>query len=132
MSQSNGPKAAATDSDVDLDVALIVGTLSSDPVRRELPSGTTMCTLEVTARSDEGQARSVPVVQFDPPKRLERLAKGDRVVVAGAVVRRFFRAGGATVSRTEVTAGWVKRDTKASRRELERWGNGHLGDIAED
>ncbi|MCP3937558.1 MAG: single-stranded DNA-binding protein [Actinomycetia bacterium] len=130
MSQPKAPKAATT-SAADLDAALVVGTLSSDPVWRELPSGTTMCTLEVTTRSGEGHARSVPIVQFDPPRRLDRLAKGDRVVVAGAVVRRFFRTGGATVSRTEVTATWVKRETSASRRELVRWGTDHLANTAD-
>ena len=44
---------------------------------------------------------SVPAAWFDPPPGAV-FEQGDEVVVAGIVKRRFFRAGGATQSRTEV------------------------------
>jgi single-strand DNA-binding protein len=87
--------------------------LSRDPEHRQLPSGDRLAALEVTVRPDaaEGAARpkaeSVPVAWFDPPRAVARLAAGDDVVVVGRVRRRFYRAGGATVSRTEVVADRV-------------------------
>ncbi|MGY6499687.1 MAG: single-stranded DNA-binding protein [Acidimicrobiales bacterium] len=88
---------------------LLAGTLSSDPVRRELPSGDVWWTYEVTIRDETRTTESVPVVLVGgrPP----RLGSGDPIVVVGRVRRRFFRAGGATSSRTEVVAHRVVRAT---------------------
>jgi single-strand DNA-binding protein len=47
------------------------------------------------------------VAWFDPPASAATFAAGDDVVVVGRVRRRFFRAGGATASRTEVVADRV-------------------------
>jgi single-strand DNA-binding protein len=91
----------------DLDLAVIVGTLSSDPVHQDLPSGSRLVRYEVTVR-DRTPADTVPVTWFDPA-RPPKLAEGDRVVVVGRVRRRFFRAGGATRSATEVVATSVCR-----------------------
>ncbi len=91
----------------DIDVAVIVGQLSSDPVSTVLPSGSVLHRYEVTARH-AGGTDTVPVAWFDP-SRPPRLVAGDRVVVAGRVRRRFFRAGGATRSSTEVVAESVCR-----------------------
>ena len=45
---------------------------------------------------------------------------GDEGVAVGLVRRRFFRAGGATISRTEVVADVVARaDTRTADRALE-------------
>jgi single-strand DNA-binding protein len=48
-------------------------------------------------------------------------AAGDEVVVVGTVRRRFFRAGGATQSRTEVLADKVVRAsrTRAAQKLIE-------------
>jgi single-strand DNA-binding protein len=91
----------------DLDVAVLIGRLSCDPVVTELPSGSVLHRYEVTARHDAG-TDSVPVAWFDP-KRAPKLVAGDRVTVVGRVRRRFFRAGGATRSATEVLATSVTR-----------------------
>jgi single-strand DNA-binding protein len=91
----------------DLDLAVVVGSLSSDPVATTLPSGSTLIRYEVTVR-DVAPADTVPVSWFDP-SRPPALAGGDRVVVVGRVRRRFFRAGGATRSATEVVASSVTR-----------------------
>jgi hypothetical protein len=53
------------------------------------------------------RAESVPVAWFEPPAAASSLKVGDDVVVVGRVRRRFFRAGGATASRTEVVAAAV-------------------------
>ena len=92
---------------VDIDVAIVIGTLSRDPVVTELPSGSTLHRYEVTARHAAG-TDTVPVAWFDP-RRPPSLAAGDRVTVVGRVHRRFFRAGGATRSATEVVASSVTR-----------------------
>ena len=89
----------------DLNLVVVRGTLSSDPVRRELPSGDVIHTYEVTVRRSEGRADTVPVARTG--ERAPDLAAGDAVVVTGVVRRRFFRAGGATASRTEVVADHV-------------------------
>jgi single-strand DNA-binding protein len=91
-----------------MNIALLWGTLSSDPVERTLPSGTRVLNYEVTTQGGEGPAGSAPVAWFDPPRRLPAVAKGDEVVVIGEVRRRFFRtATGVTASRTEVVADKV-------------------------
>ncbi len=94
-------------SEPDLDLAVLVGTLSSDPVEQTLPSGSVLVRYEVTVR-DRTPADTVPVCWVDP-RRPPSLAVGDRVVVVGRVRRRFFRAGGATRSATEVLASSVSR-----------------------
>ena len=82
-------------------------------------------TLEVTTRPPRGgpsPSRSAGRVR---PTGVLRLEEGDAVVVTGRVRRRFFRAGGATASRTEVVADAVwpahhrARVTRAVDRALE-------------
>lgn len=112
MPTHDSPVPASPDLDpdagLDLDLAVVRGTLSTDPVLVELASGSTLHRYEVTARHEHG-TDSVPVVWFDA-RRPPRLEAGDRVLVAGRVRRRFFRAGGTTRSATEVVADTVTRD----------------------
>ena len=97
-----------------MNIVLIEGQLSSDPRRRDLPSGSALHSYEVSTR-DGGVTRSVPVVWIDPV-RPPRLSDGDHVVVIGSIRRRFFRAGGAVASRTEVEAEVVARPGSARAR----------------
>ena len=85
-----------------MNVVILRGTLSSDPVSRELASGSVLVSLELTTTVDE-VAVSVPVAWFDPAKEVA-FAAGDALVVTGTVRRRFFRSAGRTQSRTEVVA----------------------------
>lgn len=96
-----------------LDLAVIAGVLSRDPVVTELPSGTRLHRYEVTVR-DRSPADSVPVAWFDP-QRPPALAAGDAVVVVGRVRRRFYRSGGATRSATEIEAERVARRSTVAR-----------------
>jgi single-strand DNA-binding protein len=82
-----------------------------------LPSGSAIVNLEVTTLVDEVSV-SVPVVV--EAAAVECVA-GDEIVVVGTVRRRFFRAGGATQSRTEVLAEKVVRAsrTRASQKLIE-------------
>jgi single-strand DNA-binding protein len=88
-------------------LAIVQGTLSSDPRRRELPSGDEVMNYEITTEID-GLRTSVPVAWFSP-KRPPAVAQGDAVVAVGFVRRRFFQAGGGAASRTEVVAEVVAR-----------------------
>ena len=90
-------------------LVVLRGVLSRDPEVRELPSGDALVAYDVTVRpeapaGEAPRAESVPVAWFDPPAAATAMAAGDEVVVVGRVRRRFFRAGGATASRTEVVA----------------------------
>jgi single-strand DNA-binding protein len=84
-------------------LVVLRGTLAAEVRIRELPSGSVLGQFDVTTR-DDGGTQSVPVAWFDPPGTLVDLAVGTELVVVGSVRRRFFRAGGATQSRTEVVA----------------------------
>ncbi len=95
-------------------VVLLRGTLSNDPVVRELPSGGTVTQVELTTRVD-GRAVSVPVAVH---QQTVSVGAGDNVVVVGHVSRRFFRAAGVTQSRTEVVATEVVKATR--KRTVER------------
>ena len=83
-------------------LSVLVGSLSRDPELRRLPSGDEILALELTVRPDGRPAESVPLAWPAPPARAARWTTGEELVVVGRVRRRFFRAGGATQSRTEV------------------------------
>ena len=107
-----------------MNVVILRGTLSSDPVSRELASGSVLVSLELTTTVDEA-AVSVPVAWFDPAKEVT-FAAGDALVVTGSVRRRFFRSEGRTQSRTEVVAtdvlpaGRARQVTAALARAMAR------------
>lgn len=87
-----------------MNVVVLQGTLSREPEVRALPSGSEVVGFEVTTRREGERATTVPVAWTDAPAAVRKLAIGAEVVVTGEVRRRFFRAGGATASRTEVVA----------------------------
>ena len=99
-----------------MNVVVLQGVLSRTPEIRELSSGSTLVSFDVSTPTDEGMA-SVPVAWFDP-RTTAVFDAGDEVVVVGQVRRRFFRSGAATQSRTEVVAQGVVRARQ--RRAVER------------
>lgn len=99
-----------------MNVAVLCGALSRAPEVRVLPSGDRLVAYEVTIRPPQGKAESVPVAWPDAPGWAERFPAGAEVVVVGRVRRRFFRAGGATSSRTEVVAHAVRKAGTAAAR----------------
>jgi single-strand DNA-binding protein len=104
-------------------LVVLRGTVAAEPRVRELPSGSVLAQFDVTTR-DDGGTQSVPVAWFDPPGATARFEAGAEVVVVGSVRRRFFRAGGATQSRTEVVAEKVvpARRGRDARRVLDAAG----------
>jgi single-strand DNA-binding protein len=106
--------------EVVMNLVMLSGHLSSDPTVRELQSGSVLMTFELTTKVDETSV-SVPLVWFDPPKKINVNA-GDEVTAVGSVRRRFYRAGGATQSRTEVVVVQLGRVTdKRSLAAQEKW-----------
>jgi single-stranded DNA-binding protein len=101
---------------VEMNVVFLQGRLSSDPVLRELSSGSRLLSLEVTTDTDAGSA-NVPVAWFDPATVPDWLAGVD-VVVRGIVKRRFYRGPSGTQTRTEVVALEVCEVT--TRRQAQR------------
>jgi single-strand DNA-binding protein len=95
-----------------MNVVVLQGSLSSDPVVRVLPSGSLLMSLEVSTEV-QGARVGVPVAWFDPATE-PAWARGDEVVVRGVVRRRFFATPGGAQSRTEVVASEVVAAT--SRR----------------
>ena len=101
-----------------VNVVALRGHLSRPAELRVLPTGSTLVGLDVTTRPDTGdRAVSVPVVWHEAPASASGLDTGDEVIVVGHVARRFFRAGGATQSRTEVVASRVIRARNGKRAE---------------
>lgn len=105
-----------------MNLALLRGRLSSPPRTIALPSGDTALALELTARTGDRPADSVPIAWFEPPAGAAAWEAGQELVVVGRVRRRFFRAGGVTASRTEVVATAVvpAHRRAAARRAVER------------
>lgn len=96
-----------------MNVVVLRGRLSSEPVRRELASGSVVLSMEVSTTTVEGTL-TVPAAWFDPPAATA-LAVGDEVLLRGVVKRRFFRAAGGTQSRTEVMVAEACRSADKRR-----------------
>ena len=103
-----------------MNIVILRGVLTRPAEPRELPSGDTIVAYEVRVARGDGPAETVPVV-WSAPKGRGLHDAGAEVVITGRVRRRFFRAGGATQSRTEVVADDVARaaDGRKVRRLLE-------------
>jgi hypothetical protein len=99
-----------------MNVVYLEGRLSSEPVLRELASGSRLLSLEVTTETESGSA-SVPVAWFDPPA-IPEWATGTEVAIRGLVKRRFYRGAAGTQSRTEVVA--VEACELAKKRQAQR------------
>ena len=105
-----------------MNIVLLHGVLTREPDVRELPSGDHVASFDVTVRDDGFETEVVPVAWPGAPRpTLDKLEAGVDVTVAGRVRRRFFRAGGATQSRTEVVATAVvpSRQQKAVQRAID-------------
>jgi single-strand DNA-binding protein len=98
-----------------MNVVTLRGRLARPAEQRVLPSGDRLVTYEVTVEGPEGRAETAPVVWFGAPAAAGAMDADQNVVVVGRVRRRFFQAGGATQSRTEVVAE-VVLPTGATKR----------------
>jgi single-strand DNA-binding protein len=98
-----------------MNVVVLIGRLARPAESRELPSGDRLVAYEVTVDRPGERAETVPVVWMDAPVSAVDHDVDERMVVVGRVRRRFFRAGGATQSRTEVVAEAVVNARHAKR-----------------
>jgi single-strand DNA-binding protein len=101
------PIAPAAAAGTAFNLALVRGRVAAAPSTRVLGDGSTSISFDLITELADGRS-TVPVV-VDGPFDPDVVVEGADVMIAGVVRRRFFRAGGATVSRTEVVAGVVER-----------------------
>lgn len=93
----------------------LTGRVSGDPSERELPSGDHIVQLRVVVprarHPGRQQVDTIDVTCWSARSRASalRLTDGAGVQVAGALRRRFFRAGAGSASRYEVEASSVRR-----------------------
>ena len=102
----------------------LVGRLAVEPVHRELPSGDLLVSFRLVVGRPPGRkggserAPSVDTLDCaawrrDVQRSLARLQPGDVVEVHGSLRRRFWRAGAAAVSRSEVEVLKIRRRSAA-------------------
>ena len=100
-------------------VVVVQGAVTRPPQEVALSSGQRLLNIELSVRQAGEPAETVPVCWIDPAAWAGGLTAGTEIAVFGRVRRRFFRAGGATQSRTEVVATKVVRaSAKAKVRAL--------------
>jgi single-strand DNA-binding protein len=99
----------------------LVGRLAVEPVRRELPSGDPLVSFRLVVERPPGgrsatgsRAPTVDTLECaawrkDVQRVLSRAVAGEVLEVHGALRRRFWRAGGAAASRSEVEVVRVRR-----------------------
>lgn len=108
--------------------ALVIGELVTEPERRTLPGGTELFAFGLTVRRDGHATTSVPIVWYDPPKRVNSWKLGAVIAVCGPVVRRFYRAGGVTASRTEVNV--VQAQLLTAKRGMQKLLSAYVDEAA--
>ena len=97
---------------VTVNVVVLAGTVSADPVRRRMPSGDEVTELRLSVPEPGKRLLPLPVAAWHATvgaASLDRIAKGDRVLVHGQLVRRFYRSGAGARSLTEVVASGIKK-----------------------
>ena len=108
---------------MDLNLAVIAGTLAAPPEIRTFDSGTRLARYLVTVRSTEPRKRVdvVPVVEWDPPAEFddETVDRGDRVWIAGTVQRRFWSGSEGRRSRLEIIAHYVQFPNSEAESEVD-------------
>ncbi|HEY7661066.1 MAG TPA: single-stranded DNA-binding protein [Actinomycetota bacterium] len=105
---------------VTVNVVVLAGTVSSDPVQRRMPSGDEVTELRLSVPEAGRRLLPLPVAVWHRDvgaDALSGLAKGDDVLVYGHLVRRFYRSGAGARSLTEVIASGLKKlETDPDRR----------------
>jgi len=98
---------------------VLQGRVSAAAEERVLPSGDAVWTFRVVVpRGDQRGRATIDTIDCAvwagrARRTVAGLAAGDQVSVTGALRRRFFRAGGATVSRVEVEVATLRVLRKA-------------------
>ena len=97
---------------VTVNVVVLAGTVSADPVTRRMPSGDEVTELRISVPETGRRLLPLPVTAWHATvgrAAIEPIAKGDAVLVHGQLVRRFYRSGAGARSLTEVVATGLRR-----------------------
>ena len=97
---------------VTVNVVVLAGTVSADPVQRQMPSGDEVTELRLSVPESGKRLLPLPVAAWHATvgkRSLKGIAKGDDVLVHGTLVRRFYRSGAGARSLTEVVATEIKK-----------------------
>jgi single-strand DNA-binding protein len=97
---------------VTVNVVVLAGSVAADPVVRRMPSGDEVTELRLSVPEAGKRLLPLPVAAWHAtvgPHALDGIAKGDRVLVRGQLVRRFYRSGAGARSMTEVIASGIKK-----------------------
>jgi single-strand DNA-binding protein len=96
---------------VTVNVVVLAGTISADPVQRRLPSGDEVTELRLSVPEAGRRLLPLPVAVWHTTvskAAIEGISKGDAVLVHGQLVRRFYRSGAGARSLMEVVAREIK------------------------
>lgn len=96
-----------------MNVAIVQGRVRNEPDRRSAQDGSLLLSFDVVVAADEGPSQQVPVTWAGPVGNAPTVAEGMVVTVVGHVLRRFYRSGGQTLSRTDIRAEKVVRGAGA-------------------
>jgi single-strand DNA-binding protein len=97
---------------VTVNVVVLAGTVSADPVERKMPSGDEVTELRLSVPEAGKRLLPLPVAVWHGSvgkRALKGIGKGDEVLVHGTLVRRFYRSGAGARSLTEVVASGIKK-----------------------
>lgn len=96
---------------LNVNVVVLAGTISAEPVRRRMPSGDEITELRVSVPEDGRRLLPLPVAvwpEAEGAADARDLVRGDQIVVHGRLVRRFYRSGAGARSLMEVVASGVR------------------------
>jgi single-strand DNA-binding protein len=97
---------------VTVNVVVLAGTVSADPVERTMPSGDQVTELKVSVPEAGKRLLPIPVAAWHGSvgkRTVKTIKKGDVVLIHGQLVRRFYRSGAGARSLTEVVASGLKK-----------------------
>ncbi|MEX1264165.1 MAG: single-stranded DNA-binding protein [Actinomycetota bacterium] len=95
-----------------VNVVVLAGTVSAEPVQRRMPSGDEVTEFRLSVPEAGRRLLPLPIAAWHATvgaRALDEIAKGDRVLVHGQLVRRFYRSGAGARSLTEVVASGIKK-----------------------
>lgn len=95
-----------------MNVAIVQGRVRGEPDRRSAQDGKLLLSFDVVVAGD-GPSQQVPVTWAGPQGSVPTVEDGMVVTVVGHVLRRFYRSGGQTLSRTDVRATKIVRGAGA-------------------